>query len=314
MAAIRQHPANESIPVAAQRSPIVSPIDLAAELEAADAQPFVPEEEPGALARPVVLDVRWTLSGSDRDAFAQGHIPGAIFVDLDRELTAPPGPGGRHPLPPVEVLERLMDRAAIGADTPVVVCGQRDTSIAARGWWLLRWVGHRHVRVLDGGFEAWQGAGLPIDRGLPEEEEADQPVGAVAVGITPGAMPVVDADGAAALAASDGCVLLDARAAERYRGDLEPIDPVPGHIPGALNLPLTEIHYADGRLRSAEDLRLRFAERGGVRPGASVAASCGSGVTACSLILAAEVAGMQLSLYPGSYSEWCALGRPVERA
>lgn len=256
---------------------------------------------------PVILDVRWSLDGDGYDAFLASRIPGALFVDLDRDLAAPPGAGGRHPLPEPAVLAALFARAGITADRPVVVTGQRDTSIAARAWWLLRWAGHADVRVLDGGVDAWIAAGRPVESG-PAGPAADPVPAATPVS---GSMPTVDADGAADMGSRRGAALLDARAPERYRGEVEPVDPVPGHIPGAVNLPLAEIHRPDGRLLPAAQLRAAFAAAG-VHDGVSAAASCGSGVTACSLILAGEVAGLSLALYPGSYSGWCALGRPVE--
>jgi len=257
---------------------------------------------------PVILDVRWSLTGDGYDDFLAGHIPGAQFADLDRDLAQPPGSGGRHPLPTPGMLEALFARTGVTPGRSVVVTGQRDTSIAARAWWLLRWAGHDEVRVLDGGFQAWAAAGLPTQSG-PTSGSPAVHVPAVRTG----AMPTVDADGAAALAggAASGSVLLDARAAERYRGEVEPVDPVPGHIPGAVNLPLAEIHRPDGTLLPAGELRGVFAAAG-VTDGVRAAASCGSGVTACSLILAADIAGRRLALYPGSYSGWCALGRPVE--
>lgn len=272
-----------------------------------------PSELHAALAGtrpPVVLDVRWTLAGADVAAFEAGHIPGAIFVDLDRDLADPPGAGGRHPLPEAAAFAAWCASLGIGPGTPVVVTGQRDVTMAARAWWLLRWVGAGDVRVLDGGFEAWRAAGLPVETCSLAASNRGRPVAAPEV--RAGGMPTVDADGAAALGAEPGAVLLDARAPERYRGETEPVDPVPGHIPGAVNLPLSAIHEPDGRLLPAEVLRERLAAAG-VRPGVPVAASCGSGVTACALILAAEVAGLPLALYPGSYSGWCALARPVEK-
>lgn len=262
---------------------------------------------------PVVLDVRWTLAGADPASFEQGRVPGAIFADLDRDLAAPPGQGGRHPLPDPAAFAAYLAGLGIGPDTPVVVGGQRDTSIAARAWWLARWRGVADVRVLDGGFEAWQAAGLPVETGALAGSNIGRPVEvSVYDGVPVGsATPMVEADAAAAAGVVEGSVLLDARAPERYRGEVEPVDPVPGHIPGAVNLPLAEIHAPDGRLLPADELRARFSAVG-VRPGAPVVASCGSGVTACALILAGAVAGLDLALYPGSYSGWCALARPVE--
>jgi thiosulfate/3-mercaptopyruvate sulfurtransferase len=276
-----------------QSSPIVDTTELAALLRSD--------------APPVLLDVRWSLDGDGYDAFLAARIPGAQFVDLDRDLAASPGAGGRHPLPEPAVLAALFARAGITPGRPVVVTGQRDTSIAARAWWLLRWAGHSDVRVLDGGVDAWIAAGLAVDSGpvdpLPIAPDVSIPA--------PGSMPTVDADGAADWGARGDAVLLDARAAERFRGEVEPVDPVPGHIPGAVNLPLADVHRADGRLLPPAELRQVFAAAG-VRDGVPGAASCGSGVTACSLILAGEVVGLRLALYPGSYSGWCALGRPVE--
>jgi thiosulfate/3-mercaptopyruvate sulfurtransferase len=259
-------------------------------------------QQPGA---PVLLDVRWTLAGSDQDGYLAAHIPGAVFVDLDRELAAPPGLGGRHPLPDAADLQALWRAAGIDDDATVVVYDGGSGLASARAWWLLRWSGLRDVRVLDGGLAAWLAdGGRPTSAGA---ERAQQP-GTITV--RPGAMPVVEVDRATELAESGG--LIDARAAARYRGEIEPLDPVAGHIPGSLNLPIGDLQAADGTFRSAAELRAAFAALG-VLPGQTntVAASCGSGITACQLILAAEVAGLEFALYPGSYSQWCALGRPV---
>lgn len=271
--------------------PLIEPVALAAALESS--------------TPPVLLDVRWSLAGTDHDAFRAGHVPGAVFVDLDAELTAPPGIGGRHPLPEPATLDSLLRRAGIDEATPVVVCGQRDASACARAWWLLRWAGHRDVRVLDGGFEGWRAAGLLVAVG-----DGAGPGGGTAV-VRRGAMPTVDADTAAAFGAAAGSVLVDVRAPERYRGEVEPVDPIAGHIPGAVNLPLAAIHVADGRLADPDELRRAFAAVG-VHDAVPAAVSCGSGVNACAAILAAEVIGLHLALYPGSYSGWCALGRAVE--
>lgn len=239
----------------------------------------------GGAGRPVLLDVRWTLAGgADRAAYEAGHLPDARLVDLDRDLAAPPGSGGRHPLPPVEVFEAAMRRCGVSHDSDVVVYDDAPAGMAAaRCWWLLRWAGHRAVRVLDGGWSAWVAAGLPVEAG---------PVGAAPGDFTarPGAMPVLDADGAARVAREG--VLLDARAPERFRGEIEPVDPVAGHIPGAVNAPPG----------SAVD----------VPAGAPVGAYCGSGVTASRLVLDLEARGIAAALYPGSWSEWIGdPGRPV---
>ncbi len=262
---------------------------------------------------PVVLDVRWSLAGSDFNSYRAGHIPGAVFLDLDGELAAPVGDGlhGRHPLPDPADLQKSWRRAGLRATDSVVVYDARDASAAARAWWLLRWSGMAGARVLDGGLAAWEAAGLRVKAG------AGTPLVPGNITVRVGSMPTVDADQAGEMA--DQGRLLDARAAARYRGEVEPIDPVAGHIPGAVNLPFTTLVSADGRFRPAAELRSAFAAAGitpetpaAVDQGAAAAASCGSGVTACHLVLAGAVAGIELALYPGSWSQWCALGRPVE--
>ncbi|WP_049579510.1 sulfurtransferase [Streptomyces sp. SBT349] len=252
--------------------------------------------------RPVLLDVRWRLGGPPgRSAYEAGHLPGAVYVDLESELAAPPGPGGRHPLPDPEIFGTAMRRAGVSHGRPVVVYDGGQGWAAARAWWLLRYGGHQRVRVLDGGIGAWRGE---VTTEVPEPAEGDfVPV--------PGALPVLDADGAARLA-RDG-VLLDARAGERYRGEVEPIDPVGGHIPGALSAPTTENVGEEGRLREPADLAAHFAALG-VTPGTAVGVYCGSGVSAAHAVLALSEAGVEASLYPGSWSEWTAdPGRPVAK-
>jgi thiosulfate/3-mercaptopyruvate sulfurtransferase len=281
-------------------------------INAAELADLLRERQAGA---PVLLDVRWSLAGSDHDGYLAAHIPGAVFVDLDRDLAAPPGLGGRHPLPDPADLQAVWRIAGIDDDSSVVVYDGGSGLASARAWWLLRWSGLRDVRVLDGGLAAW--SAVAARRTTAGVEQAERP-GTITV--RPGAMPVVEVDRAAELAESGG--LIDARAAARYRGEIEPLDPVAGHIPGSLNLPIGDLLAADGRFRSAAELRAAFAALGVLvgqttagqpkaEPPNAVAASCGSGITACQLILAAEVAGLELALYPGSYSQWCALGRPV---
>ncbi|MFF5771054.1 sulfurtransferase [Streptomyces californicus] len=250
---------------------------------------------------PVLLDVRWRLGGPHgRADYEAGHLPGAVFVDLDQDLASPAGDGGRHPLPDPEVFGAAMRRAGVGQDTPVVVYDGGQGWAAARAWWLLRWAGHRDVRVLDGGLAAWTG---DLSTEVPHPAEGDfRP--------KPGALPTLDADSAAAFARSG--LLLDARAAERYRGDVEPIDRVGGHIPGAVSAPTDENTGADGRYLPAEQLAARFAELGAEAGAEGVGVYCGSGVSGAHQVLALEIAGLTGILYPGSWSEWSAdPSRPV---
>jgi len=233
--------------------------------------------------------------------YAEGHVPGAVFVDLDLELTSPPGAGGRHPLPDPAVFAAAMRRAGVTLDRPVVVMDGREGSVAARMWWLLRHHGHDHVRLLDGGLAAWVAAGGVVatgDEGSPYDD--DGPAGERFTADA-ARLPVVDAAGAAALA-GDG-VLLDARAEVRYLGQSEPIDPVAGHIPGAVSVPTLDLVDADGRLLPADVLRTLFAGVG-VRPGSPVGVYCGSGVTASHEVLALAEAGIEAALYAGSWSDW----------
>ncbi|WP_446041400.1 sulfurtransferase [Streptomyces sp. SID1121] len=250
---------------------------------------------------PVLLDVRWSLGGPPgRPAYDAGHLPGAVYIDLDTELAGPAGAGGRHPLPGVAAFGTVMRRAGVSADTPVVVYDGGQGWAAARAWWLLRWTGHPDVRVLDGGLAAWTG---PLSTDTPSPAEGDfAPV--------PGGMPLLDADGAAALA--DEGLLLDARAAERYRGDVEPIDRVGGHIPGAVSAPTTENVAEDGRFLPADRLTARFAALGATEESENVGVYCGSGVSGAHEVLALEIAGHRAALYAGSWSEWSSdESRPV---
>jgi thiosulfate/3-mercaptopyruvate sulfurtransferase len=246
---------------------------------------------------PTLLDVRWGLAGgADRPEYVRGHIPGAAFVDLDRDLAGPPGAGGRHPLPTGEAFAASMRAAGVSGLRPVVVYDAATSMAAARAWWLLRYFGHRAVAVLDGGLAAWLAAGGPVVSGpeLPVAGDFDG---------RPGAMPVLDAAAAAALARSG--VLLDAREAGRFRGDHEPVDPVGGHIPGARNRPTTLNLEHSGRFRDPSALRAGFAQigcRGEAE--ARIGAYCGSGITAAHEVLAVELAGFRAALYPGSWSEW----------
>ncbi|TLS47554.1 sulfurtransferase [Streptomyces montanus] len=241
---------------------------------------------------PVVLDIRWQLGGpSLRSAYEEGHIPGAVYVDLDSELAAPPGAGGRHPLPDMEVFGAAMRAAGVSQDRAVVVYDGGLGWAAARAWWLLRWAGHPSVRVLDGGLAAWGG---PLEAGVPS------PVAGAFVP-SPGALSLLDADAAASLARTG--LLLDARAAERYRGDVEPIDRIGGHIPGAVSAPTTENVTESGHFRPAAELADRFKSLGAAGT-CEVGVYCGSGVSAAHEVLALEVAGIPAALYAGSWSEW----------
>jgi thiosulfate/3-mercaptopyruvate sulfurtransferase len=257
---------------------------------------------------PVLLDVRWQLtvakaagepSFDGRAEYAAGHIPGAVYVDLDRELAGTPGTGGRHPLPDLAEFGAAMRRAGVSAGRPVVVYDGGQGWAAARAWWMLRWTGHPDVRVLDGGLTSWQGE---LSTETPEPAEGDfEPV--------PAPEGILDADGAAALARSGA--LLDARAGERYRGEVEPIDRVGGHIPGALSAPTTDNVAADGRFLSAEELAARFKALG-VSGEDQVGVYCGSGVSGAHEVLALAVAGIPAALYVGSWSEWSSdPARPV---
>lgn len=255
-----------------------------------------------------VLDVRYRTAGpAGPGEYAAGHVPGAAYVDLDTELAAPPGAGGRHPLPDAVTFETAMRRAGVGGDHPVVVYDDWAGQAAGRAWWLLRYHGHPDVRVLDGGWSAWLAAGGPVETGdLPTEAA---PPGDFAG--SPGHLPVVEAPDV-----PDVPVLVDARAPERYRGETEPIDPVAGHIPGAVNVPTARNLADDGRFRTPEELRELYAGVGATPEAAArgeVAAYCGSGVTAAHDLLAMEVAGVHgAALYPGSWSGWIAdPSRPV---
>ncbi|MER6115085.1 sulfurtransferase [Streptomyces sp. NPDC001743] len=243
---------------------------------------------------PVLLDVRWQLGGPPgRPDYEAGHIPGAVFVDLEAELAGPAGEGGRHPLPDPVEFGAVMRRAGVGRDSSVVVYDGGQGWAAARAWWLLRWTGHRDVRVLDGGLAAWTGE---LTKEIPSPAEGDFVP-------APGALPLLDADGAAALARSG--LLLDARAAERYRGDVEPIDRVGGHIPGAVSAPTGENVGADGRFLPAGVLASRFTDLGAAEGTREVGVYCGSGVSGAHQVLALELAGFpDAALYAGSWSHW----------
>lgn len=245
--------------------------------------------------RVTLLDVRWRLGGPPGvEAYHEGHIPGAVFCDLEKDLAAPPGPGGRHPLPTAEHFQTAMRALGVSGSRPVVVYDEADSTAAARAWWALRYFGHPDVRVLDGGLRAWTRAGRPLTKDLPDISTGDFTA-------VPGGMPTLDATQAAHLA--DTGVLLDARAPERYRGETEPIDPVAGHIPDAISAPTTQNVEPAGLFRTPDFLRERFNTLGAV-PGLPIGAYCGSGITAAHEILALEIADIPAALYVGSWSHW----------
>jgi len=252
---------------------------------------------------PRVLDVRWSLAQPDgRGEYRAGHVPGAVYASLDEELSDKSVPdAGRHPLPSRERLQATARSWGINNGDAVVVYDNGPGLAAARAWWLLRHAGVSDVRILDGGYATWLADARPTEAGDHTPDFGD-------VELTWGELDVADANEAAELPASG--ILLDARAAERYRGDVEPVDPVAGHIPGAISAPTTENVTADGRFRPAKELAARFARLGidGTQP---VAVYCGSGVNAAHQIAALAIAGHDSALYPGSWSEWSSAGRPV---
>lgn len=279
--------------------PLISTADLAALLsEHSDAKPVV------------VLDASFDLQDpqAGRRAFEQGHVPGALYVDLDRDLcAAKTGRNGRHPLPERGAFAQTVGQWGIGPATQVVVYDRQGAMFAARVWWMLRWLGHDNVVVLDGGWSAWQVAGGAVEAGAGHVASDADPYP-----VCPALMAVVDAD---TLQAHLGSVcLIDARAPERYRGEVEPLDAAAGHIPGALNR-FFQLNLIDGRFKPVDELRAAFDALRGDQPIGEMVHSCGSGVTACHNLLAMHIAGLPgASLYPGSWSEWSAdPARPVER-
>lgn len=261
-----------------------------------------------------VLDVRWAGVGrpagkpDGREAFELGHIPGAVYVDLDTELALPPErrrpEDGRHPLPELEELQEAARRWGIDAGDTVVVYDDLKNLSSARAWWLLRYAGVADVRLLDGSLRAWTGAGNPLETGT-----GDAPVPGT-VTLAYGALPVLPLEDVAEFTESG--VLLDARAADRFRGEVEPVDPRAGHIPGAVSAPTAANVGADGRFLTPGELRARFEELG-VTDASPVAAYCGSGVTAAHEAVALTLAGFEPAVYPGSFSQWSNhLGLPVE--
>jgi len=252
-----------------------------------------------------IADVRWSLAdpAAGREAYAEAHLPGAVFVDLDSVLTAPVGPG-RHPLPDPAAFVAALTALGIGREHRVVAYDDAGGTVAARLWWMLDVLGHPRVAVLDGGIAVWRAAGLPLTAEVPDLAPAEPWPGVSAT--WPRTIPREE------LAPRLGSLtLLDARAPERYRGEVEPVDPVAGHIPTAVSAPTGTFLELDGRFRSTTALAGRFATLGaaGERP---VVVACGSGVNACQLALAARAAGLpDPLLYPGSYSDWSRAGMPI---
>lgn len=260
-----------------------------------------------------IFDCRYDLARPDagREAYLQGHLPGAIYVDLHRDLAVPETPtSGRHPLPAPDGFAARMRAWGVDDDSLLLAYDDASGMWASRLWWMAaRWLGHAHVAVLDGGLRRWHALDLPVTTEVP----GPRPAGTFAARLDPAA--TVDADTTQAAALDPQRRVFDARSPERYRGEVEPIDRVAGHVPGALNHPSSSVVAADGTFLPAPTLRERFASRlGGVSP-RDVIAYCGSGVTACHVLLAMEHAGLPGGrLYPGSWSEWSRdPARPVAR-
>ncbi len=258
----------------------------------------------------IVVDCRFTLTDppAGRAAYERGHIPGARYAHLDDDLARhPSATEGRHPLPDPERFAATLGNWGIGRDHTVVAYDEASGAIAARLWWLLRWLGHERCAVLDGGFAAWADAGRPIEHEapsvVPQRYEARRPR----------SDDVVATDALAARQAA-GDVLVDARAAPRYRGEQEPIDPKAGHVPGALNRPFSANLTSAGRFRPPAELRPELLDLLGGRDPSRLIAMCGSGVTACHLLLAMAAAGLPGGrLYAGSWSEWIrSPARPIK--
>lgn len=269
--------------MSAPASPLISAEELRAEL--------------GADCPPTVLDVRWRLDAPDgRAAFEAAHIPGSVYASLDDVFSEHQGPpAGRHPLPSAQRLATGLAALGIaGLDEPIVTLDDASSWPACRAWWVLRDAGFTDVRVLDGGWSAWVRSGAALEHGPVAERPAPE------LSLTLGHMPQLSIDDAATLPTTG--LLLDARAPERFRGELEPIDPRAGHIPGARNLPVSSVFDSDGRFAPISTLKQ-------VLPASAVAACtigvyCGSGVSASPLVLAYELIGQRVALYPGSWSQW----------
>jgi thiosulfate/3-mercaptopyruvate sulfurtransferase len=245
----------------------------------------------------VIIDARFSLAdtGAGRRAYQRSHLPGAVYLHLDDDLSGPLAEhGGRHPLPSPAAAAATVGAAGVGPGSHVVAYDDGDAMVASRVWWLLRWLGHEHVQVLDGGFAAWREAGGPETDALPMPTPRPfEP--------RPRASMIVDRAWVMARLGDPTVSLVDARAPERYRGEVEPLDPRAGHIPGAVNLPYTD-NLEAGRFKQPDALRERFAD---VAAAPTVAVYCGSGVSAAHHVLAMELAGFPgARLYAGSWSDW----------
>ena len=273
--------------------------------------------DPDALARHlhdpawVVFDCRHDLMAPEAGeaSYREGHVEGACFAHLDRDLSgAKDGSNGRHPLPTREAFARFLAAAGVDRGSTIVAYDASNGLYASRLWWLARWIGHGRVAVLDGGLAAWLAAGLPVTTAVVERRAGDLDVGKSLVSL-------VDTRDVSANLATGALLVVDARAPERFRGAIEPLDPVAGHIPHAVNHPMARDLDGDGRFTDAAGLRAAYEATLDGRSPEAVVLSCGSGVTACHGLLAMEVAGLPgASLYAGSWSEWCAdPHRAVER-
>ncbi len=256
---------------------------------------------------PAILDVRWRLDQPDgHPDYLVGHIPGAVYVSLEDELSDHGRSGlGRHPLPTGRAVQEAARRWGIQQNQPVVVYDDWNRAGSARAWWVLSAAGLRDVRILDGGLPAWTAAGGVLAAGSVDPVPGDVTV--EHDNLYAGGCPVLTADRIAARAVG---ILLDARAPERFRGEVEPVDPVAGHIPGARNLPSASVLGADGEFLTDARLAEIFAESGAVRA-SPVGVYCGSGVTASVVLAALSAAGLDASLFPGSWSQWSNEDRPV---
>ncbi len=276
-----------------------------------------PSELRARIGDVIVLDVRWRLGdapGAGRQRYAAAHLPGAAYLDLEKVLTSHSGNPreGRHPLPDLATLERGLLDVGVAGQRPVVVYDEAASLAAGRAWWVLTWAGIP-TRMLDGGIEAWVAAGHPTESGERLGLRADHsartgpiPVITGHPVVTPGRLPTVDATGAAAAGTQPDRLLVDVRAPERFRGETEPLDPVAGHIPGAINLPAAALFTADGHLADDDTLRdLLGPAVVAAGRGEQVVVYCGSGITAAQAILALRAVGVDATLYPGSWSAWC---------